>query len=68
MKKEYFIKNGYNDENVFAYLYMEFNDYDEMHMKNALQNAELSKLKEVNVQFMKNIIEERHNTEWFFQL
>lgn len=57
MKKEYFIKDGYNDENVFAYLYMEFNDYDEMHMRNALQNAELSELKEVNVQFVKNIID-----------
>lgn len=57
MKKEYFIKDGYNDENVFAYLYMEFNDYDEMHMRNALQNAEISKLKEVNIQFMKNIID-----------
>lgn len=57
MKKEYFIKNGYNDENVFAYLYMEFNDYDEMYMRNALQKAELKDIKDINVQFMKNIID-----------
>ena len=59
MNKEYFIKHGTNEENLFAYLYMEFNDYNELHMLHALQNYSglpEEQLHDANVSTIKEII------------
>lgn len=38
MEKEYFFKDGTNEQNLWAYLYMECNDHNEEHMLNAFQS------------------------------
>ena len=57
MNKEYFFIEGTNEQNLWAYLYMECNDYNKEHMLNAFQCAEDEKLHEDNVQSIKSLID-----------
>lgn len=57
MEKEYFFKEGTNEQNLWAYLYMECNDYNKEHMLNAFQSVEDEKLHEDNVQSIKSLID-----------
>jgi len=53
MDKEYFFNEGTNEQNLWAYLYMECNDYNKEHMLNAFQGVDDEELHKNNVQTVK---------------
>ena len=60
-RKNYFFNDGTNEQNLWAYLYMECNDYDESHMLNAFQSVsgyDDENLHEKNVVTVKYLIKE----------
>lgn len=60
-RKDYFFNDGTNEQNLWAYLYMECNDYDESHMLNAFQSVsgyDDENLHEKNVATVKYLIKE----------